>query len=212
MVMGVSSFWSLALKVHTQNGRNLKQQVGWQARHHLELQVAFGQVGVPVVEEKGKEMEEAVLSMSGKSFWKKTCTSSKVFCPSDRSVLSWTRSLLSYCIPFGCDGGLPLPVCKTLAARALYWSSTAIVAKIWMINSVSDNTMWFCKKSEFTSILQLDKNRFLSTAYLDNKCKHYTRLMFLIQEMLIVMAVKDTFFLCPVFNKSPGTKISSGAY
>ena len=136
----------LALKVPTQNGRNLKQQVGWQARHHLELQVAFGQVGVPVVEEKGKEMEEAVLSMSGKSFWKKTCTSSKVFCPSDRRVLSWTRSLLSYCIPFGCDGGLPFPVCQTLAARALYWSSTAIVAKIGMTNSVSDNTMWFCKK------------------------------------------------------------------
>ena len=42
--------------------------MGWQARHHLELQVAFGQVVVPVVEEKGQEMEEAVLSMSGKSF------------------------------------------------------------------------------------------------------------------------------------------------
>ena len=52
----------LALKVPTQNGRNLKQQVGWQAGHHLEL------LGVPVVEEKGPEMEEAVLSMSGKHF------------------------------------------------------------------------------------------------------------------------------------------------
>ena len=41
--------------------------------------------------------------------------------------------------------------------------------------------------------------------------------MFLIQEMLIVMAVKDFFLsikkknLCPVFNKFPGTKNSSGA-
>ena len=61
-------------------------------------------------------------------------------------------------------------------------------------------------------LLQLDKNRFLSTAYLDNKGKHYTRLMFLIQEMLIVMAVKDKKILWPVFNKSPGTKNSSGAY
>ena len=104
------------------------------------------------------------------------------------AVFSWT-SLLSYCIPFGCDGGLPLPVCKRMAAKALYWSSTAMVAKIWMINSVSDNTMWFCKKN--LDLLQLDKNRFLSTAYLDNKCKHYTWLMFLIQEMLIIMAVKD---------------------
>ena len=84
-------------------------------------------------------------------FWKKTCTSSRVFCPSDRRVFSWTRSLLSYCIPFGCDGGLPLLVCKRLADRALYWSSTAMVAKIWMINSVSDNTMWFCKKYGFTA-------------------------------------------------------------
>ena len=136
----------LALKVPTQNGRNLKQQVGRQAGHHPELQAGSGQLGVPVVEGKGQEMEEAVLSMSGKHFWKKTCTSSRVFCPSDRRVFSWTRSLLSYCISFGCDGGLPLPVCKKLAARALYWSSTAMVVKIWMINSVSDNTMWFCKK------------------------------------------------------------------
>ena len=42
--------------------------MGWQAGHHLELQAGFGQVGVPVVEEKGQEMEEAVLSMSGKRF------------------------------------------------------------------------------------------------------------------------------------------------
>ena len=53
-------------------------------------------------------------------------------------------------------------------------------------------------------LLQLDKNRFLSTAYLelDNKCKHYTRLMFLIQEMLIVMAVKDNFFY-DLYSTSP---------
>ena len=205
----------LALKVPTQNGWNLKQQVGRQAGHRPELQAGSGQVGVPVVEEKGPEMEEAVLSMSGKHFWKKTCASSKVFCPSDCRVFSWTWSLVSYCIRFGCDGGLPLPVCKRLAAKALYWSSTAMpmVAKIWMINSVSDNTMWFCKKN--LDLLQLDKNRFLSTAYLDNKCKHYTWLMFLIQEMLIIMAVKDKKnLLCLVFSKSPGTKnsTSSGAY
>ena len=30
--------------------------------------MGFSQVGVPVVEEKGQEMEEAVLSMSGKRF------------------------------------------------------------------------------------------------------------------------------------------------
>ena len=53
-------------------------------------------------------------------------------------------------------------------------------------------------------LLQLDKNRFLSTAYLDNKGKHYIRLMFLIQEMLIVMAVKDTFFLFyALYSTSP---------
>ena len=51
-------------------------------------------------------------------------------------------------------------------------------------------------------LLQQDKNRFLSTAYLDNKCKHYTRLMFLIQEMLIVMAVKDNFFY-DLYSTSP---------
>ena len=55
-------------------------------------------------------------------------------------------------------------------------------------------------------LLQLDKNRFLSTAYLDNKCKHYTRLMFLIQEMLIVMAVKDTFFSMPCIQQVPRHK------
>ena len=121
MVMGVSSFWSLALKVHTQNGGNLKQQ-----GIILSYSFFFGQVGVPVLEQKGQEMKEAVLSMSGKRFWKKTCTSSKVFCPSDRRVFRWTRSLLLNCIPFGCDGGLTLPVCKKLAARALYWSSTAM--------------------------------------------------------------------------------------
>ena len=55
----------MALKVPTQNGRNLKQQVGWQAGPHPEPQAGSGQVGVPVVEEKGQEMEEAVLSVSG---------------------------------------------------------------------------------------------------------------------------------------------------
>ena len=158
-------------------------------------------LGKPVVEEEGQEVEEAVLSMSGKSFWKKTRTPSEVFCPSDCRVFSWTRSLGSFSIPFGSDGGLPLPVCKKLAARALYWSLTAMVAKIRMINSVSDNTMWFCKKNK--DLLQLDKNRFLSTAYLDNKCKHYTRLMFLIQEMLIVMAVKDIIFFYALYSTSP---------
>ena len=39
----------MALKVPTQNGRNLKQQVGRQAGPHPELQAGSGQVGVPVV-------------------------------------------------------------------------------------------------------------------------------------------------------------------
>ena len=42
--------------------------MGWQAGPDPELQAGLGQVGVPVVEEKGPEMEEAVLSMSGKHF------------------------------------------------------------------------------------------------------------------------------------------------
>ena len=50
----------------------------------------------------------------------------------------------------------------------------------------------------------MDKNRFLSTAYseLDKKCKHYTRLMFLIHEMLVVMAVKDNKFYA-LYSSSP---------
>ena len=55
-------------------------------------------------------------------------------------------------------------------------------------------------------LLQLYKNRFLTTAYLDNKCKHYTRLMFLIQEMLIVMAVKDIKKSVPCIQQVPRHK------
>ena len=58
MVMGVSSF--IGLEGSCSEWSESKA-VG-------ELQVGLGQLGVPVVEEKGQEMEEAVLSMSGKHF------------------------------------------------------------------------------------------------------------------------------------------------
>ena len=150
MVMGVFSFWSVALKVHTQNGRNLKQQVGWQAGHHFELQVGLGHLGVPVVEEKGPEMEEAVLSMSGKHFWKKICTSSEVFCPSDCSrQLNKKPVVILY--PLWLWWWPPSPSVQNVGSQSLVLVINCMVATIWMMNSVSDITMWFCKKSGFTT-------------------------------------------------------------
>ena len=158
------------------------------AGHHLELQVGFGQVGVPVVEQKGQEMKEAVLSMSGKRFWKKTCTSSKVVCPSDRS-LQLNKKPVVILYPLWLWWWPHFPNVQKVGSQSLVLVINCNGGNNMNDQHVSDNTMWFCKKRYgFTTT---GRKRFLWTAYLENKCKYYTRLMFLIQEMLIVMAVKD---------------------
>ena len=165
MVMGVSSFWSLSLKVHTQNGRNLKQQ-----GIILSYRWVWVKLGCLWWSRRVKKWRKQSCQCQESVFERRLAHHPKFSAP-QIAVFSWTRSLLSYCIPFGCDGGLPLPVCKTLAARALYWSSTAWWQQYewWTVLVISP-----CDFVKNRDLLQLDKNRFLSTAYLQNKCKHYT--------------------------------------